>query len=54
MSDDAAKHYKVKIIEANLYVRKMTINDDVLSTIKKNLLKSLASYPYFELLTRSF
>ena len=29
----AAKHYKVKIIEVNLYVRKMTLNDDVVSLI---------------------
>ena len=35
MSDDAAKHYKVKIVEANLYVRKMTLNDDVVSALKK-------------------
>ena len=35
MSDDAAKHYKVKIVEANLYVRKMTLNDDFVSDIEK-------------------
>ena len=35
MSDDAAKHYKVKIVEASLYVRKMTLNDDVVSAIEK-------------------
>ena len=53
MSDDAAKHYKVKIIEANLYVRKMTLNDDALSAIEKTLLNSPASYPYFETLTKT-
>ena len=26
MSDDAAKHYKVKIVETDLYVRIMTLN----------------------------
>ena len=35
ISDDAGKSYKVKIIEANLYVRKMTLNDDVVSAIEK-------------------
>ena len=54
MSDDAAKHYKVKIIEANLYVRKMTLRDDVVSAIEKTLLNSPAFYPYFETLTKTF
>ena len=54
MSDDAAKHYKVKIVEANLYVRKMTLNDDVVSAIEKTLLSSPASYPYLETLTKTF
>ena len=36
MSDDAAKQYKVKIVEANLYVRKMTFNDTVVSAIEKH------------------
>ena len=35
ISDDAGKSYKFKIIEANLYVRKMTLNDDVVSAIEK-------------------
>ena len=54
ISDDAAKHYKVKIVEANLYVRKMTLNDEVVSAIEKNLLTSPAAYPYFETLTKTF
>ena len=45
--DDAGKSNKVKIIECNLYVRKMTLNDDVVSAIEKTLLTSPASYPYF-------
>ena len=48
MSDDVAKQYKVKIVEANLYVRKMTLNDTVVSAIEKKLLSSPASYPYFQ------
>ena len=35
MSDDAAKHYKVKIVEANLYVHNMKLNDDVVSATEK-------------------
>ena len=54
VSDDAAKHYKVKIVEANLYVRKMTLNDEVISAIEKTLLTSPAAYPYFETLTKTF
>ena len=54
MSDDAAKHYKEKIVEANLNVRKMTLNDDVVSATEKTLLTSPASYPYFETLTKTF
>ena len=54
MSDDAAKHYKVKIVEANLYVRKMTWNDEVVSAIEKTLLTSPAFYQYLEALTKSF
>ena len=54
ISDDAAKHYKLKIVEANLYVRKMTLNDEVVSAIEKTLLTSPAAYPYFETLTKTF
>ena len=54
MSDDAAKHYKVKFTEANLYVRKMTLNDDVVSAIETTLLNSPASYPYFETPAKTF
>ena len=51
---EADKHYKVKIIEANLYVRKMTIADHVLSAIEKTLLKTPAVYRYNEVLPRTF
>ena len=52
MSDNAAKHCKVKIVKANLHVRKMTLNYDVVSAIEKTLLTSPASYPYLEALTK--
>ena len=48
ISEDAAKHYKIQIIEANLYVRKMTVTDYVLSSIKKALLKKPAIYNFTE------
>ena len=32
---ESNKHYKVKIIEANLHVRKMTVSDHVLTAIEK-------------------
>ena len=54
MSDDSAKHYKVEILEANFYVRKMTLNDDVMPAIEKTLLSSPAFYPYFETITKTF
>ena len=54
MSDDAAKHYKVKIVDANLYLRKMTLNDQVVSAIEKTLLTIPSSYPYLETLTKTF
>ena len=54
ISDDAAKSHKVKIIKTNLYVRKMTLNDDVVSAIEKILLSSPASYPYLETITKTF
>ena len=37
VSEDGAKHYKIKIDEANLFVRKMTVSDIVLGAIEKKL-----------------
>ena len=51
---DSNKHYRVKIVEANLYVRKMTVTDHVLSAIEKTLLKTPAVYRYTEVLPRTF
>ena len=53
-SENAVKHYKVKIAVANLYVRKIILNDDVVSAIEKTLLKNPASYSYLETLTKTF
>ena len=54
MSDQPNKHYQVQITEANLYVRKMTVTDFVLSSIEKTLLKTPAIYNYTEVLPRIF
>ena len=54
ISDDAAKFYNIKITETILYVRKMTLNDDVVSAIEKTLLSSPSSYPYLETITKTF
>ena len=51
---DATKSYTVKIIEAKLYVRKMTLNVFVVSAIEKTLPSSPASYPYLETITKTF
>ena len=52
--EDAAKHYQLPIVESNLYVRKMTVTDHVLSAIESTLLKTLANYPYQEEITKTF
>ena len=54
ISEDAAKHYKLEIIEANLYVRKMRVTDQVLSAIESTLLKIPANYLYQEEITNTF
>ena len=47
-------NYKLQILEANLYVRKMTVTDHVLSAIESTLLKTPANYPYQEEITKTF
>ena len=54
MRRESNKQYKVKIIEANLYVRKMTIADHILAATEKTLLKTPALYRYTEVLPRTF
>ena len=44
ISDDAGKSYKVKILEANLFVGKLTLNDGNDFTIKPSLLSLLGNY----------
>ena len=51
---ESDKHYKINIIEANLYVRKMTVTDHVISAIEKTMLKTPAVYRFTEVLPRTF
>ena len=54
ISEDAAKHYKMQIFEANLYVRKTTVAGHVLSATESTLLKTPANYLYQEEITKTF
>ena len=54
MTDDDAKHYKVKIDEANLFVPKMTLSYYVLGGIEKTLVKTQAKYRYNEVISKAF
>ena len=54
ISQDAAKHYKLQILKSNLYVRKVTMTDHVLSAKQSILLKIPAKYPYQEETTEKF
>ena len=54
ISEDAAEHYKLQILEANLQVRKMVVTDHLLSAIESTLLKTSTNYPYQEEFTKTF
>ena len=54
VSEDGAKHYKIKIDEANLFVRKMTVSDNVVGAIEKTILKTPAMYRYNEVISKAF
>ena len=55
ISEDPEKHYKVKIDEANLFIRKMTVSVNVVGAIEKTLLlKTPAIYRYNEVITKTF
>ena len=51
--EDTAKHYKVKIDEVNLLIRKMTVSDNVVGAIEKTLLKTPAIYRYNEVINKT-
>ena len=54
MSEDGAKHCKLKIDEANLFVQKMTVSDNVVGAIEKTLLKTSAMNRYNEVISKAF
>ena len=54
ISEDPAKHRKVKIENASLFIRKMTVSDYVVGAIEKTLLKTPAIYRYNEVITKIF
>ena len=51
---ESNKHYRVKIVEATFFVRKMTVADHVLFAIEKTLFKTPAVYRYTQVLPRTF
>ena len=53
ISETAAKNCKVKIDEANLLVRKMTVSDNVVGAIEKTILKTPVLYRYNEVITKT-
>lgn len=52
--DDVTKNYKIKILQASLYVRKMTVSDQVFTAIEKTLTKTPALYHYTEVLPKTY
>lgn len=54
IAEGGTKHYKVEITQANLYVRKMTVSDNVLSAIENVLIKTPAMYRYNEVIPKTF
>lgn len=54
VSDAGNKHYRVQILEANLYVRKMTVSENVLESIERVLLSTPAMYSYTEVIPKTF
>ena len=54
ISDTAAKNYKDKINETNLFVRKMTVSDIFVGAIEKTVLKTPAMYRYNRVITETF
>ena len=54
ISEAAGKNYKVKIDETNLFVRKLTVSDNVVGAIEKTLMRTPADYRYNEVITKNF
>ena len=54
ISEDAAKHYKVQIVEANLYVRKMTVTDYFSHQQKENFVEEPGNLQLHRKSTKNF
>ena len=54
MSESDTKNYKLVLNSANLYVRKMTVSDNIVSAIEKTLIKTPAMYRYNEVITKNY
>ena len=52
--DDETEDYKIEFLQANLYVRKMTVSDNVYSAIETTLTKTPALYRYTEIIPKTF
>ena len=51
--DDETKDSIIEIMQANLYVRKITVGENVYSTIENTLTKTLALYRYTEMIPKT-
>ena len=54
ISEGAAKNYVIRITEASLYVRKMVVSDNVVTSIERVLMKTPAIYRYTEVIPKTF
>lgn len=52
--ENDAKEYKIEIMQAYLYVRKMTVTEDVYSAIETTLTKTPAIYRFTEVIPKTF
>lgn len=54
ITDQAAKHYQIAILDANLIVRKVLVKDDIAAAIERRLLKEPAVYQYTEVIPKAY
>ena len=54
ISEAAGKNYKVKVDEANRFVRKLAVSDNVVGALEKTLLRTPAIFQYIEVITKTF
>ena len=54
IGEDDTKQYKLHLDSANLFVRKMTVSENVVHAIEKTLLNTPAMYRYNEVISKTF